>query len=171
MSDREGVRRVAGIPSSIRLPNGRFGNIDAATMPSWRQVLQFFSTRRPVPPEDLRERLPVLHDSAVAALASGSSGNVLRAVWLGHACFVLDVQGVRLVTDPVFDERCGPGALLGPKRLLPPAVSLQQLCDLQKDPNKKVSREELKRRGGMGEQQLERTGMRFLNSFPLPLLD
>jgi L-ascorbate metabolism protein UlaG (beta-lactamase superfamily) len=51
------------------------------------------------------------------------------AVWLGHASFyvVLD-NGISFVTDPVMEDRCGPFALLGPKRITPYGCTAQQLA-------------------------------------------
>ncbi|KAJ5174618.1 uncharacterized protein N7482_000495 [Penicillium canariense] len=41
----------------------------------------------------------------------------LRATWLGHACYYLEFPGgLRVLFDPVLEERCGPYNLLGPKR-------------------------------------------------------
>lgn len=48
----------------------------------------------------------------------------IKATWLGHACFLLElpsrsdpgVRGVRILFDPVFSERCSPSQWLGPKR-------------------------------------------------------
>ncbi|KAJ5105933.1 hypothetical protein NUU61_003280 [Penicillium alfredii] len=41
----------------------------------------------------------------------------LRATWLGHACYYVEFpSGLRVLFDPVFEERCGPFNTLGPKR-------------------------------------------------------
>lgn len=41
----------------------------------------------------------------------------LRATWLGHACYYVEFpSGLRVLFDPVLEERCGPYNLLGPKR-------------------------------------------------------
>ncbi|KAL9105966.1 MAG: hypothetical protein Q9187_008630, partial [Circinaria calcarea] len=42
---------------------------------------------------------------------------VLRATWLGHACYFVEFPGgFRVLFDPVFSERCSPFSWLGPKR-------------------------------------------------------
>ena len=42
---------------------------------------------------------------------------VLRATWLGHACYFIEFPGgFRVLFDPVFSERCSPFSWLGPKR-------------------------------------------------------
>jgi L-ascorbate metabolism protein UlaG (beta-lactamase superfamily) len=41
----------------------------------------------------------------------------LRATWLGHACYYVEFPaGLRVLFDPVFEERCSPFSWLGPKR-------------------------------------------------------
>ncbi|KAK3688276.1 beta-lactamase superfamily domain-containing protein [Podospora appendiculata] len=50
----------------------------------------------------------------------GSSGGALRATWLGHACYHVEFpSGMRVLFDPVFESRCGPLHMVGPKRFSP----------------------------------------------------
>lgn len=49
---------------------------------------------------------------------------------LGHSTVFLNFLGVRVLTDPVFSKRAGPGIppfILGPKRYLAPALSTKEL--------------------------------------------
>jgi L-ascorbate metabolism protein UlaG (beta-lactamase superfamily) len=54
-------------------------------------------------------------------------GSGLRATWLGHSTVLLEVDGVRLLTDPVWGARASPSQLVGPKRFQPVPVSLRAL--------------------------------------------
>ncbi|HEX2674279.1 MAG TPA: hypothetical protein VHM25_25555, partial [Polyangiaceae bacterium] len=40
----------------------------------------------------------------------------LRATWLGHSTVLLEIDGARVLTDPVWGERASPVAFAGPKR-------------------------------------------------------
>jgi N-acyl-phosphatidylethanolamine-hydrolysing phospholipase D len=41
----------------------------------------------------------------------------LRATWLGHACYYVEFpSGLRVLFDPVFEDRCSPFSFMGPKR-------------------------------------------------------
>lgn len=41
----------------------------------------------------------------------------LRATWLGHACYYVEFPGgLRVLFDPVFEDRCSPLSWMGPKR-------------------------------------------------------
>ena len=43
----------------------------------------------------------------------------LHVTWLGHASALVEIEGVRVLFDPVWSDRCSPSPLVGPKRLHP----------------------------------------------------
>lgn len=51
----------------------------------------------------------------------------LRITWMGHSTALLEIDGVRLLLDPVWDERASPMQWAGPKRFFPPTLGLQEL--------------------------------------------
>lgn len=51
----------------------------------------------------------------------------LAIVWLGHATALVEIDGYRILTDPVFSDRCSPSDAVGPRRLHPPPVGLSAL--------------------------------------------
>ncbi len=54
----------------------------------------------------------------------------LRATWLGHSSVLLEIDGVRLLTDPVWGPRASPFSFSGPKRFQPAPVPLSALPPL-----------------------------------------
>src|SRR6476660_4306671 len=54
----------------------------------------------------------------------------LRATWLGHSTVLLELDGYRVLTDPVFGERASPFSFMGPKRFHPTPVSIAELPPL-----------------------------------------
>lgn len=54
----------------------------------------------------------------------------LRATWLGHSTVLLEIDGVRVLTDPVWGPRASPSQLIGPKRFQPAPVALETLLPL-----------------------------------------
>lgn len=50
-----------------------------------------------------------------------------RAVWLGHASFLLQGNGVSLLVDPVFSRYCAPLPFPSLRRLMPPPCALIDL--------------------------------------------
>jgi N-acyl-phosphatidylethanolamine-hydrolysing phospholipase D len=57
----------------------------------------------------------------------GPAGAVRSVTWIGHATFLVRMDGATLVTDPMFSERASPLRFMGPPRLVPPGVPLDAL--------------------------------------------
>ena len=53
----------------------------------------------------------------------------LRVTWFGHSSLLLEMDGVRVLLDPVWDPRAGP-SFAGPKRFFPPTLPLTTLPHL-----------------------------------------
>jgi L-ascorbate metabolism protein UlaG (beta-lactamase superfamily) len=51
----------------------------------------------------------------------------LRATWLGHSTVLLEIDGLRVLTDPVWGRRASPSSLAGPKRFQPVPVALRAM--------------------------------------------
>lgn len=51
----------------------------------------------------------------------------LRATWIGWSSVLVEIDGARVLTDPVWSERCSPSTLVGPKRLHAPPIDLDAL--------------------------------------------
>jgi L-ascorbate metabolism protein UlaG (beta-lactamase superfamily) len=47
--------------------------------------------------------------------------------WFGHSTALLEIDGYRVLTDPVWSERCSPSDVIGPARMHPPPVLLEAL--------------------------------------------
>jgi L-ascorbate metabolism protein UlaG (beta-lactamase superfamily) len=47
--------------------------------------------------------------------------------WFGHSTALLEIDGYRVLTDPVWSERCSPSDVVGPGRMHPPPVPLDAL--------------------------------------------
>lgn len=54
----------------------------------------------------------------------------LRVTWLGHSTLLVEVDGYRILTDPVWGERASPLSAVGPKRWYAPLLSLNELPKL-----------------------------------------
>lgn len=51
----------------------------------------------------------------------------LRVTWLGHSTMLIEIDGVRILTDPVWGPRASPSALVGPKRFQAVPLSLREM--------------------------------------------
>lgn len=61
-------------------------------------------------------------------LSTRESNGTLRATWLGHASYLVEFpSGLRVVFDPVFEDRCSPLSWLGPKRFTPAPCEIEDI--------------------------------------------
>jgi len=47
--------------------------------------------------------------------------------WIGHATFLVQLDGVNLLTDPIWSQRTSPVSFAGPRRLVPPGLRFENL--------------------------------------------
>jgi L-ascorbate metabolism protein UlaG (beta-lactamase superfamily) len=69
--------------------------------------------------------LPVVERGASDFDIGPESG--LRITWLGHSTFLAEIDGHRLLIDPVWSERPSPFSWMGPRRFHEPPLPLDQL--------------------------------------------
>ena len=108
-----GFRNLHPVEAGLRDPS--------ASMPSVKDFLWGGERRvpgAPLPSMDPREAWNKTPDSG------------LRATWLGHSTVLLEVDGVRVLTDPVWGTRASPFRLLGPKRFQPVPLRLRDMPEV-----------------------------------------
>ncbi|MEU6819849.1 MBL fold metallo-hydrolase [Streptomyces atriruber] len=67
-----------------------------------------------------------VHATTLADLAKPPVDG-LRVTWMGHSSVLVEIDGQRVLFDPVWGERCSPFSFAGPKRLHPVPVPLEAL--------------------------------------------
>lgn len=55
------------------------------------------------------------------------SMGALRVTFIGHATLLLQIDGVNILTDPIWSDRCSPVGFAGPKRHRPPGIRFEDL--------------------------------------------
>ncbi|MER6752820.1 MBL fold metallo-hydrolase [Micromonospora echinofusca] len=68
--------------------------------------------------------VPLLRPGAAPA---DDAGRQLNVVWYGHASALIEIEGRRVLLDPVWSDRCSPSSMVGPRRLHRPPVRLDEL--------------------------------------------
>lgn len=117
-------RLRAAAASSPHARDGIFANTEtgmARERTSLRLIARMLLRRNTVGSPGSPVPLAPLHVPARAA--------PLAVTWLGHACVLLEVDGRRVLVDPVWSERASPVPLLGPRRLHPVPAPLAALPD------------------------------------------
>ncbi len=75
---------------------------------------------------DTRELQPIPSDFIFPPYQPPEQGE-LTLQWIGHATFLIRHKKWTILIDPVFAERASPLTCIGPKRHLPPALSLESV--------------------------------------------
>ncbi|HQR10395.1 MAG TPA: MBL fold metallo-hydrolase [Casimicrobiaceae bacterium] len=71
--------------------------------------------------------LPSVDPTATWARPAGTG---LRATWLGHSTVLVEIDGLRVLTDPVWGMRASPSRLIGPRRFQPVPVPLRRMPEI-----------------------------------------
>jgi N-acyl-phosphatidylethanolamine-hydrolysing phospholipase D len=53
--------------------------------------------------------------------------NQIQITWVGHSTFLIQMDGVNILTDPIFNDRSSPFSFGGIRRLVPPGLKLEDL--------------------------------------------
>ena len=117
--------RLARAQANPQYRNGRFVNLEPEA-PSDTSLVDY--TLRQMSGDEVRvppKPVPVMAvDKTALAATPPASG--LRAFWIGHASTYVEIDGLRLLMDPVFAERVSP-LPVGPGRFHAPPIALADL--------------------------------------------
>jgi L-ascorbate metabolism protein UlaG (beta-lactamase superfamily) len=116
--------RLARALANPQYRDGRFVNLEPEA-PSTTSLVEY--TLRQFSGEEVRKPpapVPVLAVDKMALQAAPPRG--LRAFWIGHASTYVEIDGLRILLDPVFAERVSP-LPVGPGRFHAPPIALADL--------------------------------------------
>jgi L-ascorbate metabolism protein UlaG (beta-lactamase superfamily) len=92
-----------------------------------------FSTMSKVLPEYLRNKAQVEPKAPLgpfttnAALYAAAPASGLRVTWFGHSSLLIEIDGLRVLIDPIWEQRASPFQFMGPKRFFQPTIALEDL--------------------------------------------
>jgi L-ascorbate metabolism protein UlaG (beta-lactamase superfamily) len=116
----EGAQRVRRSPQyrdgTFHNAPTRYPSVAAVDRTVIRELLFGKQRRRPAGPVPTHRPQPAAGDA-----------DELAVVWYGHASALVEIEGHRVLIDPVWSERCSPSRLVGPRRLHPVPVPLSAL--------------------------------------------
>ncbi|HEX5198422.1 MAG TPA: MBL fold metallo-hydrolase [Actinoplanes sp.] len=114
--------RADRVRRSAHFRDGKFHNTVPATMlPANRMprtLLDFFFGRQRREPSG---PVPLVTPTA------GPAAEGVHVIWYGHSSALVEIEGRRVLFDPVWSERCSPSQRVGPRRLHAPPVPLDGL--------------------------------------------
>lgn len=105
------------------LDEERFVNELGHMRPEWTTVVGEYMTNDAVQ----RPGEPLPTDESLAARLAVPPEQGLRVSWIGHSTMLIEVDGKRVLTDPMFSDRASPATWVGPLRFGPPALEIDEL--------------------------------------------
>lgn len=109
-------------------PTG-FRNNDIGTVSkSLGDLVRWFS-QRPGRPTTSPQPTPTVVADTAFLQTNARAGLAMEptATWIGHATLLVQAGGLNVLTDPIFSERASPVGFVGPRRLQPPGLAIDQL--------------------------------------------
>jgi L-ascorbate metabolism protein UlaG (beta-lactamase superfamily) len=110
-AEKQGRRFLNPVPTAV----GGFGIV-------FKVLPLYVKNREMVEPK--RELGPFKTDASVYATTPASG---LRVTWFGHSASLIEIDGMRVLVDPVWEPRASPFAFMGPKRFFQPTIALEAL--------------------------------------------
>jgi L-ascorbate metabolism protein UlaG (beta-lactamase superfamily) len=104
----------------------RFVNLDGSapqglsSVLKWAVVDRVLGRRRP---DRRRSHTPRIAPDLEALRHPPQAGEGARLTWVGHASWLIQLDGISLLVDPIFSDRIGPGV----RRFVPPAIAVAEL--------------------------------------------
>jgi len=59
-----------------------------------------------------------------------SIDSLFTVTWIGHSTMLIQLEGMNILTDPIWSERASPFQFAGPKRYTPPGMKIEDLPEI-----------------------------------------
>ena len=113
---------LARIRQSPEWRDERFQN----AQPMWGDTRDALSRiLEKTPGDEPSAPVPVVRTDPALLARPPTSG--LRVTWFGHSSTLVEIDGVRVLTDPIWSDRASPVEWAGPRRWYPPTIALDRL--------------------------------------------
>ncbi len=110
-AEKQGRRFLNPVSTAV----GGFGVV-FKVLPQYVQNRELVEPKRPLG--------PFITDASRYATAPASG---LRLTWFGHSASLVEIDGMRVLIDPVWEQRASPFPFMGPKRFFQPTIALEAL--------------------------------------------
>jgi L-ascorbate metabolism protein UlaG (beta-lactamase superfamily) len=108
-------------PKSDHFNGERFHNLQATTHAGFVEMVRWMTHREEGPWQEWREITPA------PPPPERVHGGELRVTWVNHSTFLIQTEGLNVLTDPIWSERCSPVQFAGPKRHHAPGIRFHDL--------------------------------------------
>ena len=113
-AQREGRRYLNPIPTTV----GEWSTI--------RKVLPLYFSNK----EEKFPSKPLGPFRTNTSIFESAPTSGLRVTWMGHSSLLVEIDGLRVLMDPVWDQRASPMRWAGPRRFFPAPLKLEELPEI-----------------------------------------
>jgi L-ascorbate metabolism protein UlaG (beta-lactamase superfamily) len=107
-------------PKSDHFDGRRFHNLQTTTHAGFGDMVRWMANREQGEWDAWRDITPATPTQRV-------EGGALRVTWVNHSTFLIQTEGLNILTDPIWAERCSPVQFAGPKRHHAPGIRFEEL--------------------------------------------
>lgn len=109
---------------SAQWSDGAFENPQPLRNDAWGSIAGIFEATDDVAPQ---AKTPISTAAVSAQTFAAAPPTGLRVTWFGHSTNLIELDGLRILTDPVWSDRASPMTWAGPKRWFEPMIPLDAL--------------------------------------------
>lgn len=115
--------------STYQNPEGVFFNpfVKEEDHPGFSQMMKWFWERKSPDTSDSTIGVNIPREAPDMSRIFHPNDSLIQVTWIGHSTFLIQLDGLNFLTDPIFSERCSPLEWIGPKRFTPPSISIDSL--------------------------------------------
>ncbi|MFK7984688.1 MAG: MBL fold metallo-hydrolase [Sandaracinaceae bacterium] len=117
----EGERR-SRMEASSQWADGVFENPEPLYNDTWGMITEGLDSSDYASPSE-----PIPYERVPASRFETPPATGLRITWLGHSTLLIEIDGHRFLTDPVWGPRSSPVTWAGPRRWYPPPLALDDV--------------------------------------------
>jgi len=103
-------------PVSDHFDGEQFVNATKRSRPGYGDMVTLATSRKPGP------WYPGTRNQAFPSPPRRVGRGALRVTFVNHATTLVQMDGLNILTDPIYSERCSPVEFAGPKRVRPPGI-------------------------------------------------
>ena len=111
-------------PITDHFDGTKFKNLSGRPANGFKDVSKYVSKREPDKWSYVRDT-----EATTRQVPPAEEGRI-QYTFINHSTFLIQVDGINILTDPIWSKRCSPVQFAGPTRMRPPGIAFENLPDI-----------------------------------------